>query len=294
MAKIIAICNQKGGTGKTTSAVNICAYLALAKKRVLLVDIDPQGNATSGLGIDKNSIKRSIYNVLLEQTPANEVILDTTVPNLSLFPSHLDLSGAEVELVGVMKREFRLKRALDTLRSEFDLVFIDCPPSLGLLTINALAASDSIIIPIQCEYYALEGLSQLARTLDLVKDNLNPQIAIEGVLLTMADFRTNLCNEVVNEARTYFKHKVYNTIIPRNVRLSESSGFGKPIVLYDRNSAGAKKYLELCSEILTTELPDDLNDLISNYIYMKKQNAEKKDEERSVLRGLSLPVDRPI
>ncbi|MBU3934297.1 MAG: AAA family ATPase [Candidatus Omnitrophica bacterium] len=252
--KIISICSQKGGTGKTTSAINISAYLALAKSKVLVVDIDPQGNATSGLGIDKKGITRSIYNVILEQTGITEIIVPTAVPDLFLAPSNLNLTGAEVELVGVMGREFRLKRALEPVKGEFDFIIIDCPPSLGLLTINALTASDSLIIPIQCEYFALEGLSQLARTMDLVKDNLNPGLEIEGVLLTMADYRTNLTNEVINEARSYFKRKVYQTVIPRNVRLSEAPGFGKPIVLYDRNSLGAQKYSELCREILGAEI----------------------------------------
>ncbi|MBL7092150.1 MAG: ParA family protein [Candidatus Omnitrophica bacterium] len=252
--KIISICSQKGGTGKTTSAINISAYLALAKSKVLVVDIDPQGNATSGLGIDKKGITRSIYNVILEQTGITEIIVPTAVPDLFLAPSNLNLTGAEVELVGVMGREFRLKRALEPVKGKFDFIIIDCPPSLGLLTINALTASDSLIIPIQCEYFALEGLSQLARTMDLVKDNLNPGLEIEGVLLTMADYRTNLTNEVINEARSYFKRKVYQTVIPRNVRLSEAPGFGKPIVLYDRNSLGAQKYSELCREILGAEI----------------------------------------
>ena len=253
MGRTIAICNQKGGTGKTTSAINTSAYLALAKKKVLLVDIDPQGNATSGLGIDKNNITHSIYSAILEQIGISSIIIGTAIPNLFLVPSHLDLTGAEVELVGIMGREFRLKKALEAVKDKFDLIIIDCPPSLGLLTINALTACDSVIIPIQCEYYALEGLSQLARTMNLVKDNLNPNLKIEGVLLTMADYRTNLTNEVINEARSYFKHKVYKTVIPRNIRLSEAPGFGKPIVLYDRNSLGAQKYFELCQEILGGE-----------------------------------------
>ncbi|MBN2097594.1 MAG: ParA family protein [Candidatus Omnitrophica bacterium] len=250
MGKIIAVCNQKGGTGKTTTAVNISAYLALAQKKVLLIDLDPQGNATSGLGIDKTKITHSVYNVLLEQAEISEIITTTNLPHLFLLPSNLDLTGAEVELVGSIGREFRLKRALDSIRAAYDFLIIDCPPSLGLLTINALTASDSLIIPIQCEYYALEGLGQLARTMNLVKDNLNPNIEIEGVLLTMADFRTRLTNEVINEAKSYFKHKVYNTIVPRNIRLSEAPGFGQPIALYDRNSIGAQKYYELCQEIL--------------------------------------------
>jgi chromosome partitioning protein len=257
MGRIISVCNQKGGTGKTTSSVNISAYLALAQKKVLLIDLDPQGNATSGLGIDKGSIESSIYDALLEDTGIAETIIQTAMPNLFLVPSHLDLTGAEVELVGIMGREFRLKKALDKIKEGFDYIIIDCPPSLGLLTLNALTACDSVLIPMQCEYYALEGLSQLARTMDLVKDNLNTGLEIEGVLLTMADYRTKLTNEVINEAREYFKHKVYQTVIPRNIRLSEAPGFGKPIALYDRNSIGAQKYQELCREMLgEKEVPD--------------------------------------
>ena len=281
MGKIIAVCNQKGGTGKTTSAVNTCAYLALAKKRVLLVDIDPQGNATSGLGVDKNTLASSIYNVLLGETPLAEIIVRTAIPNLFLAPSHLDLTGAEVELVGTMSREFRLKKALEPLKHEYDFIIVDCPPSLGLLTINALTACKSVIIPIQCEYYALEGLSQLARTMNLVKDSLNPTIEIEGVLLTMADYRTNLTNEVINEARSYFKHKVYQTVIPRNIRLSESPGFGKPIVLYDRTSIGAQKYSEFCQEILGREAPRDLNRIVPRH-----EPKEDTDAEKSIRQGL--------
>ena len=283
MGKVISICNQKGGTGKTTSAVNICAYLALAQKRVLLVDIDPQGNATSGLGIDKNNIRRSIYNVIIDQVGLSEIILPTPLPHLSLGPSHLDLTGAEVELVSVMNREFRLKKALEMARADFDWIIIDCPPSLGLLTINALTACDSVIIPIQCEYYALEGLGQLARTMGLVKDNLNAGLEIEGVLLTMADYRTNLTHEVINEARSYFKGKVYQTVIPRNIRLGEAPGFGKPIVLYDRNSLGAQKYLELCQEILGEKLPEDVALLSA---ITPQEAKEEPNAEESLGQGL--------
>ena len=276
MGKIIAVCNQKGGTGKTTSAVSICAYLALAKRRVLLVDIDPQGNATSGLGVDKGRLAQSIYNVLLGEMGIAEIVLPSALANLFLAPSHLDLTGAEVELVGVMRREFRLQKALATVKAEYDFIIIDCPPSLGLLTINALTACDSVIIPIQCEYYALEGLSQLARTMNLVKDNLNPGLEIEGVLLTMADYRTNLTNEVIDEARSYFKEKVYKTVIPRNIRLGEAPGFGKPIALYDRSSIGAQKYKELCDEILGTEIVlDDPDTWLRLEVAKEEKNAEE-------------------
>jgi chromosome partitioning protein len=281
MGRIISVCNQKGGTGKTTSAVNISACLALTKKKVLLVDIDPQGNATSGLGINKNDIKRNIYSAILEQTSLSEIILPTVVPNLFSVPSHLDLTGAEVELVGVTGREFRLKRALDEIKHQFDFIIIDCPPSLGLLTVNALSACKSVIIPVQCEFFALEGLSQLARTMNLVKDNLNPELEIEGVLLTMADYRTRLTTDVINETKTYFKKKVYETVIPRNIRLSEAPGFGKPIFLYDRNSLGARKYRELCAEILGEEIVQEW-DFFSCKSSLNKDRGAGCKEKHSV------------
>jgi len=255
MGKIISICNQKGGTGKTTSAINLATYLALAEKKVLLMDLDPQANATSGLGINKHSIKKSTYHVLLEELDIKEILQPTAVNNLSLAPSNLDLTGAEVELVGMLGREYRLKKALDKERENFDFVIIDSPPSLGLLTINALCASDSIIIPVQCEYYALEGLTQLVHTIKLIKDNLNSNLAIEGVVLTMADYRTNLTKEVIQETRAYFKEKVYATVIPRNIRLTEAPSFGKPVALYDKESIGAQKYEQLSKEILGMPIP---------------------------------------
>ncbi len=258
MGKIITICNQKGGTGKTTSAINIATSLAMFGKKILLIDLDPQANATSGIGINKHDVKKSTYHVLLEEVEIKDVLQDTQVPNLFLVPSNLDLTGAEVELVGVLGREYRLKRALAKERDNFDFIIIDSPPSLGLLTINGLCAADSIIIPVQCEYYALEGLTQLTHTVKLVQDNLNPNIFIEGVLLTMADFRTNLTKEVIQEARNHFKEKVYNTVIPRNIRLTEAPSFGKPVALYDKESLGAQKYEELIREIL--KIPSDVKD----------------------------------
>lgn len=250
MGKIFAICNQKGGTGKTTSAINLATYLALIGKRVLLVDLDPQANATSGLGINRHDIKQSTYHIILEELDIKEIFQVTAVKNLYLAPSNLDLTGAEVELVGALGREHRLKKALLKEKGNFDFIIIDSPPSLGLLTINALCAAESVLIPVQCEYYALEGLTQLLNTIKLVKDNLNPKLAIEGMILTMADFRTNLTKEVIQEARGYFKEKVYDTVIPRSIRLSEAPSFGKPIALYDKNSIGAQKYEELTQEIL--------------------------------------------
>lgn len=256
MGKIITICNQKGGTGKTTSAINLATYLALADKKVLLIDLDPQANTTSGLGINKHNIKKSIYHVLLEELDIKEILVNTPVNNLLLAPSNLDLTGAEVELVSALGREYRLKRALVKEKDNFDFVIIDSPPSLGLLTINALCAADSVLIPVQCEYYALEGLTQLNNTINLVKDNLNPNLDIEGVFLTMADFRTNLTKEVIQEVRTYFKDKVYETVIPRSIRLTEAPSFGQPIALYDKDSIGGQKYDELSKEILGIQLPD--------------------------------------
>ncbi len=250
MTKVIAICNQKGGVGKTTTAINLSVYLSLSGKRVLLLDIDPQGNATSGLGINKHDIKTSIYDLIINEIDPIGVTVKTGINNLSLIPSTISLTGAEVELVGIMGREYRLKKALSPILNEYDFIIIDCPPSLGLLTVNALTAASSVLIPIQCEYYALEGLSQLVNTVNLVRENLNSNLAIEGVLLTMADFRTNLTNEVIKEVRNFFKEKVYETIIPRNIRLTEAPGFGKPIALYDKNSIGAQKYQDFVNELL--------------------------------------------
>jgi len=250
MAKTIAICNQKGGTGKTTTSVNLSAALAVLGKRILLVDMDPQGNTTSGSGVNKNDIKASIYDVLVHKAGIKDIVQKTKFSNLDIAPCNINLTGAEIELVGALSRETRLKKALESIRSDYDFIFIDSPPSLGLLTLNALVAADSILIPIQCEFYALEGVSQLLNTIGLIKDGLNADLAVEGVLMTMADFRTNLTNEVINEVKNYFKDKVYKTIIPRNIRLSEAPSFGKPINYYDETSVGAVKYKELAHEFL--------------------------------------------
>lgn len=250
MARIIALCNQKGGTGKTTTAINLSIAIAMAGKKVLLIDIDPQANSTSGIGIDKNKVALSTYDILMEEAPLAEVLMSNVEGKISLLPSNAHLAGAEIELVSALGREHRLKKALENKKSEFDFIFIDCPPSLGLLTINALAVADSIIIPVQCEYYALEGLTQLLHTINLIQNNLNHNLKIEGVLLTMADYRTNLTQEVISEVRAHFKEKAYQAVIPRNIRLSESPSFGKSIFLYDKDSIGAKKYLELAGEIL--------------------------------------------
>ena len=250
MSRVIAIANQKGGVGKTTTAVNLSACLADLGKHVLLIDIDPQGNATSGLGIDRRRLKVSVYDVLLDELPLLDAVVDTRVRGLQVLPATIDLAGAEVELVPRIARESRLKQALDPVRDRFDFVLIDCPPSLGLLTINALTAADSILIPIQCEYYALEGLTQLMDTFRLVREALNPTLEVEGVALTMFDGRTNLSIQVVEEVKRYFKGQVYRSIITRNVRLSEAPSHGLPITLYDPRSKGAEAYMELAREVI--------------------------------------------
>lgn len=250
MSKIIAITNQKGGVGKTTSTVNLGASLALLDQKVLLIDIDPQGNATSGVGINKGDVDKCIYNLLVEDYPAKDIIIKTEVENLYIIPATIQLAGAEIELVPTISREVKLKNALEDVRDEFDYILIDCPPSLGLLTINALTCADSVLIPVQCEYYALEGLSQLLNTIRLVQKQLNTDLMIEGVLLTMLDARTNLGIQVIEEVKMYFQDKVYNSIIPRNVRLGEAPSHGKPITIYDPKSKGAEVYLELAKEVM--------------------------------------------
>ncbi len=251
MSRIIAIANQKGGVGKTTTAINLGACLAVAEKKTLVIDMDPQGNATSGLGIDKEEVERSIYDVLIEGMPLADAIIPTVhFPYLDVLPATRDLVGAEVELVGRRNRENILRDAMEAIRGRYEYVLIDCPPSLGLITLNTLAAADSVLIPIQCEFYALEGLSQLLNTVTIVQKNLNPRLQIEGVLLTMYDGRLNLSRQVAEEAKEYFGPKVYRTTIPRNVRIAEAPSFGKPIVLYDVVSVGAKSYLSLAKEVI--------------------------------------------
>ena len=250
LGKIITIANQKGGVGKTTTSVNLGACLAYIGKKVLLVDIDPQGNATSGVGIEKGDVHQCIYDVLVDDADVKETIKSTAVENLNAIPATIQLAGAEIELVPTISREVRLKRALETVKDEYDYIIIDCPPSLGLLTINALTASDAVLIPVQCEYYALEGLSQLLNTVRLVQKHLNHELMIEGVLLTMLDARTNLGIQVIEEVKKYFQDKVYQTIIPRNVRLSEAPSHGEPIIIYDPKSRGAEVYLDLAKEVV--------------------------------------------
>jgi len=250
MGKVIAIANQKGGVGKTTTAVNLSASLAGLGQKVLIVDIDPQGNATSGVGIDKADMDQCVYNVLVEDLKADEVCVPTAVENLYSIPAAIQLAGAEIELVPTISREVRLKKALDQIRDRFDYIIIDCPPSLGLLTLNALTAADTVLIPVQCEYYALEGLSQLLNTVRLVQKHLNKSLMIEGVLLTMLDARTNLGIQVIEEVKKYFQDKVFQSIIPRNVRLSEAPSHGEPITLYDPKSRGAEVYKDLAKEVI--------------------------------------------
>lgn len=253
MSKIIAVANQKGGVGKTTTAVNLGASLASLNQKILLVDIDPQGNTTSGIGINKADVEYCIYDVLINDVNPLDVIVPTELNNLDLIPATIQLAGAEIELVPTISREIRLKRALQLVFDQYDYVIIDCPPSLGILTVNSLTAADSVLIPIQCEYYALEGLSQLLNTIRLVQKHLNKQLQIEGVLLTMFDARTNLGIQVVDEVKKYFQNKVYGTVIPRNVRLSEAPSHGQSIITYDPRSRGAECYMDLAKEVVGSE-----------------------------------------
>lgn len=250
MGKVVSIANQKGGVGKTTTAINLSTFVAAAEVPVLLIDSDPQANATSGLGFNHKSNDLSIYDVLIEEVEPVDVIKKTDMPFLSLLPSSINLVGAEVELVEIENREKLLSKVVEKLRSKYDYIFIDCPPSLGLITLNALVAADSVLVPVQCEYYALEGLTQLLNTINLVRKNLNPKLGIEGVVLTMFDGRLRLSNQIVEEVKKYFGDKVYNTVVSRNVRLSEAPSYGKPILLYDAISSGSKNYMGLAQEFL--------------------------------------------
>lgn len=250
MGKVIAIANQKGGVGKTTTAINLAASLAAIEHPTLLIDTDPQSNSSSGLGLDVKSLTETIYEVMIGGIPSEEVLQNTEMPFLDVIPSHINLVGAEIEMIEREKREQILRGAIKKLRKKYDFIIIDCPPSLGLLTINALTAADSVIIPVQCEYFALEGLGQLLNTIKIVRQHLNPELDIEGVLLTMYDTRTRLSNQVVQEVKRYFDEKVFQTVVSRNVRLAEAPSFGKPVILYDAMSVGAKNYLSLSREII--------------------------------------------
>lgn len=262
MGKVISIANQKGGVGKTTTAVNLSTILAKKGKKVLLIDADPQGNATSGLGVDKN-VEFSTYDILINDTKMTEAFQKTVIDKLKVCPSNINLAGAEVELVSMMSREQRLKEKIEEIKNEFDYIFIDCPPSLGLITLNSFTASDSVLIPIQCEYFALEGLGQLLNTIELVKKHLNKELKIEGALLTMYDIRTNLSNQVVKEIKKYLNEQVYKTVIPRNVKLSEAPSYGMPITIYDPKSKGAKSYEKFAKELLKA------NEIDNNGKHMK-------------------------
>ncbi|OQC01563.1 MAG: Sporulation initiation inhibitor protein Soj [Firmicutes bacterium ADurb.Bin099] len=250
MGKVIAVANQKGGVGKTTTSINLSASLAFMGKRTLLIDNDPQGNATSGLGVDKWTVKQSVYDAIINDIDIKDTILATMLDNLFICPANIQLAGAEIELVSLMMRENRLKKAIEPIKNNYDYIIIDCPPSLGLLTLNSLTAADTILVPIQCEYYALEGLKQLMKTVSLVQKHLNPSLEVEGVVMTMYDSRTNLSFQVVESVRQHFSDRVYRTIIPRNVRLSEAPSHGLPIILYDKDSKGALSYLDLAEEVI--------------------------------------------
>lgn len=250
MGKIIAIANQKGGVGKTTTSINLSACIAAKDKKVLVIDVDPQGNTTSGYGIEKNELENTLYELILGDCSIEDCIIKEVIPNVSILPSNVNLAAAEIELIGIEKKEYILKNEVDYVKDRYDYIIIDCPPSLSLLTVNAMTTADSVLVPIQCEYYALEGLSQLIHTINLVKERLNPDLGMEGVVFTMYDSRTNLSSQVVENVKSHLNQRIYNTVIPRNIRLAEAPSYGKPISVYDPKSAGAESYMALANEVI--------------------------------------------
>ena len=250
MGRIIAVANQKGGVGKTTTSINLSACIAAKGKKVLVIDIDPQGNTTSGYGIEKNELENTIYELILGDCSIEDCIIKDIMPNISILPSNVNLAAAEIEMIGVEKKEFILRNEVDWIKDRYDFIIIDCPPSLSFLTVNAMTTADSVLVPIQCEYYALEGLSQLIHTVNLVKERLNPELEMEGVVFTMYDSRTNLSAQVVENVKSHLSQKIYNTVIPRNIRLAEAPSYGKPINMYDPKSAGAESYMALADEVI--------------------------------------------
>lgn len=277
MSRVIAIANQKGGVGKTTTSINLAACVAEMGQKVLLVDIDPQGNATSGVGIDKNSLKKTIYDMFIGECSYNECLIENPLENLSVLPSNVNLSGAEIDLIGVEQREYILKKCIDEIRDNYDFIIIDCPPSLNILTVNAMTTADTVLVPIQCEYYALEGLSQLIHTIGLVKKRLNPNLEIEGVVFTMYDARTNLSIEVVENVKKNLRQNVYKTIIPRNIRLAEAPSHGLPINIYDNKSVGAESYRMLAKEVVYsgTDVEFDMETDATKADWNKKPEKKK-------------------
>ena len=259
MGRIIAIANQKGGVGKTTTSINLAASIAEMGKRVLAIDLDPQGNMTSGLGVDKNEVENTVYELMLDECSINESIQDTVVKGLRLIPSNVNLAGAEIELLGINDKEYILKTAVDYIRDDYDFIVIDCPPSLNMLTVNAMTTADTVLVPIQCEYYALEGLSQLMYTINLVQERLNPKLKMEGVVFTMYDSRTNLSMQVVENVKENINTTVYKTVIPRNIRLAEAPSHGLPINLYDPKSTGAESYRQLAKEVIDNDIVTEMN-----------------------------------